>query len=350
MSWVFGISLLVFAILLSLLLLLAISPRGRLSNAIRNYFASDGHKNMSFFVNGWQAWSFCGAVLHGHLSPMYSMFNVFAKGFHDGGEGTSFSFNAGDENSNINNSASWFFGWRGIDVVKDFFMASDMFTALTNLDSNCGIVIGFLSQKMQFGCIATNRDFSRITVHASGDGVHIIPGSIVSTDWLTMYAFDSLIEPFRTYMAMSRDENDALVRSRCNSTLLNTCEVPVGWCSWYHFFEKVSEEDLMKNLQCMKRMKEKYNLAADRMGFNLFQIDDGYQNAWGDWSVLNKKTFPKQSLYNIVTHVKDEHMVGGIWMAPFACDKHSMIAKQHPDWILRRKGSSTVACNSGNCG
>ena len=99
----------------------------------------------------------------------------------------------------------------------------------------------------------------------------------------------------------------------------------------------------------MQRMKVKNHLRAERVGFNLFQIDDGYQNAWGDWATVNKVTFPTQSLYNIVHKVKEENMVGGIWMAPFACDKHSEVAKHHKDWLLRRKGSDVYA-NSGNCG
>ena len=28
--------------------------------------------------------------------------------------------------------------------------------------------------------------------------------------------------------------------------------VPAGWCSWYHFFEKVSEKDLTDNIQSMQ--------------------------------------------------------------------------------------------------
>ena len=35
-------------------------------------------------------------------------------------------------------------------------------------------------------------------------------------------------------------------------------------------------------------------------------------------------------------------MTPGIWMAPFACDKHSDLAKNHPDWILTRKRTILV--------
>jgi alpha-galactosidase len=131
---------------------------------------------------------------------------------------------------------------------------------------------------------------------------------------------------------------------------LSNIPVPVGWCSWYHFFEKISENVLLNNLESMKRLKKSSNLGPKRLGFNLFQIDDGYQTAWGDWSLVNKITFPTQSLYNIVKKIRESKMVGGIWMAPFACDKHSIVAKKNPSWILKKKNSKSIPGNSANCG
>ena len=51
-------------------------------------------------------------------------------------------------------------------------------------------------------------------------------------------------------------------------------------------------------------------------------------------------------------------MTPGLWMAPFACDIHSTLAKDHPDWILKRdcrlldfkKKGEKVPANSANCG
>jgi alpha-galactosidase len=70
--------------------------------------------------------------------------------------------------------------------------------------------------------------------------------------------------------------------------------------------------------------------------FNLFQIDDGYQNAWGDWTLINNKKFPSQSLYPLVQRIKDAKMIPGLWFAPFSCDKFSNLAKLHPHWILKK--------------
>ena len=57
----------------------------------------------------------------------------------------------------------------------------------------------------------------------------------------------------------------------------------VGWCSWYHYFHDVTERDLRANLA----------LAAE-WPFDVFQLDDGYQAAIGDWLDTNEQ-FPSDA-------------------------------------------------------
>ena len=59
-----------------------------------------------------------------------------------------------------------------------------------------------------------------------------------------------------------------------------TAPYQVGWCSWYHYFHAVTEADLRANLA----------RAAD-WPFDVFQLDDGYQSAIGDWLTTNDE-FP----------------------------------------------------------
>src|SRR5690606_21456252 len=46
----------------------------------------------------------------------------------------------------------------------------------------------------------------------------------------------------------------------------------VGWCSWYHYFHDITEAALLDNLG-----------RAGDWPFDVFQLDDGYQSAIGDW-------------------------------------------------------------------
>ena len=48
--------------------------------------------------------------------------------------------------------------------------------------------------------------------------------------------------------------------------------VPTGWCSWYYFYNRVSEANIVSNLAVM---------VADRHPAEYVQIDDGYQSQTG---------------------------------------------------------------------
>jgi alpha-galactosidase len=59
-------------------------------------------------------------------------------------------------------------------------------------------------------------------------------------------------------------------------------ELPVGWCSWYYYYTKVTQANLAENLA---------EIARRKVGWQYFVLDDGYQTAVGDWLSINSK-FP----------------------------------------------------------
>lgn len=78
-------------------------------------------------------------------------------------------------------------------------------------------------------------------------------------------------------------------------------------------------------------------------------IDDGYITAWGDWASLKAKQFPDpRSMKTLAENIEMNGMKAGLWMAPYACDKQSLLAKEHPDWII--KNDEGRIANSSNCG
>jgi alpha-galactosidase len=58
----------------------------------------------------------------------------------------------------------------------------------------------------------------------------------------------------------------------------------VGWCSWYHYFDGITETTLRANLA----------RAAD-WPFDVFQLDDGYQAAIGDWLETGRRSLPRST-------------------------------------------------------
>jgi alpha-galactosidase len=97
---------------------------------------------------------------------------------------------------------------------------------------------------------------------------------------------------------------------------------PTAWCSWYHYFERVTQADIEENLQ-----------ALDTLGLDIdvVQIDDGYQAEIGDWLLLSDR-FP--SLAAEVASIRGAGRRAGIWVAPFLVGERSVLAREHPDWLV----------------
>ena len=95
-----------------------------------------------------------------------------------------------------------------------------------------------------------------------------------------------------------------------------------GWCSWYHYFEHVSERDMLDNLA----------LAQD-WPFDVFQLDDGFQRAIGDWLQTNER-FPS-GIEGVARAIDTSGRIPGIWIAPFLAAPDSDLARAHPDWLAR---------------
>lgn len=97
-----------------------------------------------------------------------------------------------------------------------------------------------------------------------------------------------------------------------------------GWTSWYNYYTSISEDIVMHNLRA---------LSESKIPVDVFQIDDGYQNAVGDWLEINNK-FPS-GMRKIADEISKCGYKPGLWMAPFVCEKKSSIFREHPDWLLK---------------
>jgi alpha-galactosidase len=94
----------------------------------------------------------------------------------------------------------------------------------------------------------------------------------------------------------------------------------VGWCSWYHYFHDVTEQDLHDNLA----------RAAD-WPFEVFQLDDGFQAAIGEWRTTNDR-FPG-GVEGAAAAIAGAGFTPGIWLAPFLVAPDAPLAEAHPDWL-----------------
>jgi alpha-galactosidase len=70
----------------------------------------------------------------------------------------------------------------------------------------------------------------------------------------------------------------------------------------------------------------------DDMPFDVFQLDDGWQLAHGDWDANSK--FPS-GMKAVADKISATGRTPGIWLAPFMVSENAQMAKDHPDWLLR---------------
>ncbi|MET7279878.1 glycoside hydrolase family 36 protein [Kribbella sp. NPDC005582] len=109
------------------------------------------------------------------------------------------------------------------------------------------------------------------------------------------------------------------------------------WCTWYAYYEGITEDVLTKDIAELAELP-----------FDVVQIDDGWQQAVGDWEPNAK--FPS-GLRVLTDRIAAAGMRSGLWIAPFIVLPTSAVAREHPDFVLRdADGAPVVAGNNWGTG
>jgi alpha-galactosidase len=100
----------------------------------------------------------------------------------------------------------------------------------------------------------------------------------------------------------------------------------IGWVSWYHFGPWVDQQDVLAHADL---------LASDAhrdLGYRLVQVDDGWQEAYGEWRPNTK--FPG-GLRALSEDLARRGQVAGLWTAPFLVSIAARLASEAPDdWFV----------------
>ncbi len=105
---------------------------------------------------------------------------------------------------------------------------------------------------------------------------------------------------------------------------------PVGWNSWYELWNKVKPQDVVSNARIFADLFQPRIPDANLPGFVV--LDDGWQQAWGDWYPNTK--FPR-GIAALAEDVRQHGFQMGIWIAPLLVAKGSRTARLHPDWLVQ---------------
>ena len=188
-------------------------------------------------------------------------------------------------------------------------------------------IAGFLDARHHLGTVEA--DLDGVAVRAMFDGVPVAPGGERALDpiWLADGDAGMRYSDFASLWGLT-------ARARMNA------RAPLGWCSWYQYFADVTPADVRANLE-----------AVAGRGFELVQIDDGYQRAIGDW--LTTCDAWGEGLDGLVHEIRHAGLQPGIWTAPFLAAADSQVLRDHPDWTSVHGPSghpSKAAYNPGNWG
>ncbi len=104
---------------------------------------------------------------------------------------------------------------------------------------------------------------------------------------------------------------------------------PRVWCSWYSLYKWINEPILTKALH-----------GLGNLPFDVFQIDDGWQDNSGHWNA--GKNFPS-GMPAFADKIKSTGRTAGIWLSPFIVTPNLDIFRDHPEWILRDEKGNLVS-------
>ena len=101
-----------------------------------------------------------------------------------------------------------------------------------------------------------------------------------------------------------------------------------GYSSWYNRYEDISQQSILSDLEGCRSMLQPGDL---------FQIDDGWEPAVGDWLEPDYLKFP-DGMGAAARAIHDSGFLAGLWLAPFVAKKGSRVWKEHSDWFLQVEG------------
>lgn len=112
------------------------------------------------------------------------------------------------------------------------------------------------------------------------------------------------------------------------------------FCTWYYYGNDIDRQEILDNLEY---------IAAKKLPFQIYQLDNGWHNGFGDWETDTEK-FPG-GMKEIADRIRNAGIIPGIWTAPFVMLPDSEAVRLYPDLVLRNdQGEPCIFKSSyGNC-
>ncbi len=109
---------------------------------------------------------------------------------------------------------------------------------------------------------------------------------------------------------------------------------PMGWWSWTAYYFGLNQGAAITNAQWLAE-----NLR--QLGYNYYQIDEGYQYARGEYSTPDVNLFPRGLGY-VGDMVRHNGLTFGVWTAPFEVSERAWVYQNHKDWLLHNAAGQLI--------
>jgi len=107
------------------------------------------------------------------------------------------------------------------------------------------------------------------------------------------------------------------------------------WCSWYSHYRDISERRVLQVARALRGLP-----------FQVLQIDDGWQQHYGDW--LPNERFGDMAV--LARRIRASGFTPGLWLAPFLVHPESRAFREHAAWLLRdENGAARHAAFNDGC-
>jgi alpha-galactosidase len=142
------------------------------------------------------------------------------------------------------------------------------------------------------------------------------PGEEISSERVLFAAGPDYLGQLRAYGSAIRH----LHRARVSGA------IPIGWWSWTAYYAAINEGETLANADWLSQH-------LNSLGYNFFQIDEGYQYARGEYVTTNATQFPDGMRF-VAHHILRDGLTVGLWTAPFEVSSRAWVYEHHKDWLV----------------
>ena len=179
-------------------------------------------------------------------------------------------------------------------------------------------IFGSLSERCGFTVVRFEACNSRVVIEKDLEGVTFSGRALLADFAVIGGEYDEAFDKYFEMMGVKCRQSKA----KC------------GYTTWYNYYGSITQDIVMRDLESLSRIGKK---------IDIFQIDDGYQKAIGDWLETKGEKFPN-GMKAAADAIHEKNMLAGLWLAPFGATAGSSVYKNHKDWLVRdEKGKLYVA-------